>query len=67
MAEKQYLEIIFTSEGIPHGAELTILSNWEETSCELTLRLVFFVKKLNILLFSYILESTELQKPKLAM
>jgi len=35
------LEIIFTSPGIPHGAELTILSNWEETSCELILRLKF--------------------------
>lgn len=41
MDKKYYWEIIFTSEGIPHGAELTILSNWEETSCELILRLMF--------------------------
>lgn len=38
---KRYLQMIFTSEGIPHSAELTVLSSWEKTSCEVILRLIF--------------------------
>lgn len=53
MGKKWYSDVVFPSAGVPGGVELTTLSSWEGTSCELITFNVFLLLSRNLVFYLF--------------